>query len=100
MLRLTANDGALSPTDDVTITVIPAPANQAPTVNAGTDQAITFPAARRSTARSPTMGCPTPPAAVTTTWSQVSGPGTVTFGNANAVDTSASFSWPAPTCCG
>ena len=29
---------------------------------------------------------------VTTTWSTVSGPGTVTFGNANAVDTTASFS--------
>ena len=38
------------------------------------------------------MGCRIPPAAVTTTWSKVSGPGTVTFGNANAVDTSATFS--------
>src|SRR5262249_56247253 len=30
--------------------------------------------------------------ALATTWSKVSGPGTVTFGNANAVDTTASFS--------
>ena len=36
-------------------------------------------------------GLPTPPG-VTTTWSVVSGPGTVTFGNVNAVDTTASFS--------
>ena len=37
-------------------------------------------------------GLPNPPAAVTTTWSTISGPGTVTFGNASAVDTTASFS--------
>ena len=37
-------------------------------------------------------GLPNPPGAVSTTWSKVSGPGTVTFGNANAVDTTASFS--------
>ena len=37
-------------------------------------------------------GQPNPPAAVTTTWSKVSGPGTVTFGNANAVTTTATFS--------
>jgi hypothetical protein len=33
---------------------------------------------------------------VTTTWSKASGPGTVTFGNPNAVDTTASFSEPGP----
>ena len=37
-------------------------------------------------------GYPSPPTAVTTTWTQVSGPGTVTFGNAAAVDTTAAFS--------
>ena len=35
---------------------------------------------------------PIPLGHVTTTWSQVSGPGTVTFGNTNAVDTTAMFS--------
>ena len=35
---------------------------------------------------------PNPPATVTTTWSEVSGPGTVTFGNANAKATTATFS--------
>ena len=37
-------------------------------------------------------GLPNPPANVTTTWSRTSGPGTVTFGNPAAVDTTASFS--------
>ena len=44
VLRLTANDGAFSPADDITITVNPAPANQPPVVNAGNDQTITLPA--------------------------------------------------------
>ena len=37
-------------------------------------------------------GLPNPPGATTPTWSKVSGPGTVTFGNADAVDTTATFS--------
>lgn len=35
---------------------------------------------------------PTPPGAVTTTWSKLTGPGTVTFVNAAATDTTATFS--------
>src|SRR5205823_2871783 len=43
-LRLTANDGALSATDDVVVTYnVPLPVNQAPLVNAGVDQTITLP---------------------------------------------------------
>ena len=41
-------------------------------------------------------GLPNPPGALTVQWSKVSGPGTVTFGNANAVDTTASFSAEGP----
>ena len=36
-------------------------------------------------------GWPNPPGKLTTTWSQVSGAGVVTFGNASALSTSASF---------
>ncbi|KPK53598.1 MAG: hypothetical protein AMS22_07185 [Thiotrichales bacterium SG8_50] len=91
-LRLTANDGALSSSDDVVITVNPAPpVNQAPVVNAGPDQTITLPGNATLDGTVTDDGLPTPPA-LTTTWSQVSGPGTVTFGNPNAVDTTASFS--------
>ena len=69
------------------------PANAAPTgVNAGADQTITLPGSANLDGTVSDDGLPNPPGAVTTTWSRVSGPGTVTFGNANAVDTTASFS--------
>ena len=66
--------------------------NGAPTVNAGNDQTITLPAAANLDGTASDDGLPNPPGAVTVTWSKVSGPGTVTFGNANAVDTTATFS--------
>jgi hypothetical protein len=67
--------------------------NQRPTVDAGVDQTITLPTNTANLDGTVTDdGLPDPPATVTTTWSQVSGPGTVTFDNANAVDTTASFS--------
>jgi hypothetical protein len=37
-------------------------------------------------------GRPNPPSALTTAWSKVSGPGTVTFGDSNAVNTTVRFS--------
>ena len=90
VLRLTANDGALSSTDDVTVTV-QGPANQAPVVDAGPDQTVTLPAHRpgrhRHRRRPARAG-----RSVTTGWTKVSGPGTVTFGDPAAVDTTASFS--------
>ena len=66
--------------------------NQPPVVNAGADQALTLP--NQATLRGTVSddGFPNPPAAVTVTWSKVSGPGAVTFSNANAVTTNASFS--------
>jgi hypothetical protein len=63
-----------------------------PVVDAGTDQTITLPDSANLDGTVTDDGLPDPPGAVTTTWSKVSGPGTVTFGNANAVDTTASFS--------
>jgi len=93
VLRLTAFDGALTTTDDVTVTVNPpAPVNQAPTVSAGSDQTIALPASASLSGTASDDGLPTPPATVTTTWTMVSGPGTVTFGNANALSTTAGFS--------
>ena len=90
VLRLTANDSALQAYDEVTITVNPA--NQAPSVNAGTDQQITLPASANLDGTVSDDGNPNPPGQLTVTWTKQSGPGTVTFGNANAVDTTASFS--------
>jgi hypothetical protein len=68
------------------------PSNAAPVVSAGLDQTITLPASASLDGTVSDDGLPNPPGAVTSTWSKVSGPGTVTFGNANAVDTTASFS--------
>ena len=93
VLRLTADDSDLSTFDDVTITVASEPpTNQAPVVNAGTDQSITLPSEASLDGTVTDDGLPNPPSTVTTTWSEVSGPGTVTFDDANAVDTTASFS--------
>ncbi|WP_206053774.1 PKD domain-containing protein [Nocardioides iriomotensis] len=93
VLRLTATDGALTASDTVTITVQPAASgNTAPVVEAGANQTITLPSNATLDATVTDDGLPNPPGAVTTTWTQDSGPGTVSFGNANAVDTSASFS--------
>jgi parallel beta helix pectate lyase-like protein/K319-like protein len=90
ILRLTANDGALSTTDSMQVTVSPVP-NTAPVVDAGPNRSITLPASAALDGTVSDDGLPNPPAAVTTTWSKGSGPGTVTFVNANAVDTQASF---------
>ena len=81
-LRLTANDGALSGFDDVVITVL-----TTPTVNAGPNRTVTMPAAASLDGTVNGGGGP-----AQTTWSMVEGPGTVTFTNASAVDTTARFS--------
>ncbi len=91
-LRLTASDSLLSSTDDVVIVVNAVSAiNQAPVVNAGPDQTITFPSAVLMAGTATDDGLPTG-STLTRTWSKVSGPGTVTFGNASLLNTTATFS--------
>lgn len=82
MLRLTADDGGYQVYDEVTITV--QPGNAAPTVAAGA--AITFPVSHAMNLHGVATddGLPSPPGSVSTTWSKVSGPGSVTFGSASA----------------
>ncbi|HSF61849.1 MAG TPA: PKD domain-containing protein, partial [Gaiellaceae bacterium] len=63
--------------------------NQPPSVNAGSDQTITLPAGANLDGTVSDDGQVAP---LTTTWSQVGGPGTVGFENASAVDTTATFS--------
>jgi hypothetical protein len=70
------------------------PVNQAPVVDAGGDATVTLPASVSLDGTISDDGRPDPPGSVSSTWSRVSGPGTVTFGNAGSVDTTASFSGP------
>ena len=70
----------------------PPPPNVAPVVDAGPGGAVTRPASFALNGTVTDDGRPVPPGAVTTQWVKASGPGTVTFGNPNAIDTQASFS--------
>src|SRR4029077_16299739 len=74
-----------------TPTPTPTPTNTAPVVNAGPDQTVSLSTATLSGSATDD-GLPNPPAALTYTWSKASGPGSVTFGNANAASTTATFS--------
>jgi hypothetical protein len=92
-LAVTSADAATLCTavfDNVTLSAWPA--NLAALVNAGPDATVAFPAAATLAGSSSDDGLPAPPGAVTLAWSKVSGPGTVTFGNAAAANTTASFS--------
>jgi PKD repeat protein len=91
VLRLTASDGALSAFDEVTVTVTASSTNVAPTVNAGPNQNVTLPASVSLDGTVTDDGLPTP-STVTQLWTEVSGPGDVTFASATSVDTSATFS--------
>jgi len=87
-----ASDGSLnSNIATVTITV-QAPVNQPPSVSAGPDKPIVLPNAVSLEGTAGDDGLPNPPGVLTTTWSKVSGPGTVTFANPNSPATTATFS--------
>jgi hypothetical protein len=89
VLRLTADDGFNNPvSDDVTITVYEEPPNSPPTVDAGSDDSITLPDDTVTLNGTVVDPDDTP----ITTWTKVSGPGLVAFGNAGAIDTTATFS--------
>src|ERR1700719_2395648 len=86
-LQLTATDGIGSGQSTANITV-----NQAPVVNAGPNQTINFPNSATLSAGARDEGLPNPPAALTYSWSMVTGPGKVSFSNASATNTTASLS--------
>ena len=65
--------------------------NQAPKVNAGSDQSLRLPASALLAGSATDDGKPSP-AALTYQWSKISGPGTVSFATPNAAGTSATFS--------
>ncbi|HEX5769895.1 MAG TPA: PKD domain-containing protein, partial [Nocardioidaceae bacterium] len=93
VLRLTASDGELTGSDQVTVTVAPSTgggSNTAPVVNAGPDQSVTLPASATLNATVTDDGLPG--TGLSYVWTQVSGPGVATFSPSNAEDTSVSFS--------
>jgi hypothetical protein len=79
--------------DDIFVmTTTQAPPNTPPSVQAGADQTVTLPDSAALSATVTDDGLPNPPAATTVLWSQVSGPGTVTFDNPQIKSTTARFS--------
>jgi len=86
--------GLASPGDGddwlVSLTASPGTTNQPPSVNAGPDSSVTLPNVASLNGTVSDDGRPN--GTVTTAWSKVSGPGTVTFGSASTADTTASFS--------
>jgi hypothetical protein len=77
---------------EIQILASAASGNYAPSVNAGRDQTTIWPAAANLTGVVTDDGQPNPPGAVAVAWSKFSGPGVVTFGNSNAISTTAIFS--------
>ena len=93
-LRLSATDGELATTDDVTFDV--ARVNQAPAVEAGASQAVTLPARSVALAGSASDdGLPTA-ATLAYRWTVASGPGAVHFADTHSPTTTASFDAPGP----
>ena len=66
--------------------------NQAPSVSAGPDRAVTLPTSAILKGTVTDDGLPDPPGSVTITWSKVSGPGAVTFAHPHLADSTAGFS--------
>lgn len=87
-LRLTANDSALSSSDDV-IVLVSAAANQPPTVSAGADQTIVLPAVITLNGSASDDGLPSNN--LTFTWSKVSGSSNVSFESPNSLTTDVIF---------
>jgi K319L-like, PKD domain/Calcineurin-like phosphoesterase len=65
--------------------------NHAPVVNAGPDQSIKLPDQATMQGSVTDDGLPNPPATVTDSWAQMSGPGTATFTDASSPTTTVSF---------
>ncbi len=76
------------------ITIAPNPANIGATVNAGPDASVAFTSTANLNGSATDDAKPAPPAAFTTSWSKAGGPGVVTFGSTNAIDTTATFTLP------
>jgi YD repeat-containing protein len=91
VLRLSASDGDLSSSDDVTVTVGPPATNAAPVVRCGPDQSVRLPLHKVAISCSTTDDGLPAGAALTAMWSQPSGPDQATFIGASTSGASVSF---------
>ena len=92
VLRLSGSDGELSSSDTVAVSVAggtPTP-NAAPIVGAGPDRSVTLPASASLAGSVTDDGLPAG-GVLTALWSVVSGPGPVSYADATAPGTTASF---------
>ena len=90
VLELTVSDGSLSASDEVIVTVGSASAdNQPPTASAGVD--LIWPISKNLTLRGIYSDDGLPTGAITTTWTQESGPGSAVFENEENPQTVVSF---------
>jgi Bacterial Ig-like domain len=78
-------------TNTIEVRYVASTTNQPPTANAGPNKSVTLPASVSLAGSATDDGLPSG-STLTTTWSKVSGPGTVTFANASATSTNATFS--------
>ncbi len=90
VLQLSANDSQLTTTSTTTVTVQAPASNQPPVVNAGPAQTIQLPTnslALQGTATDDGL----PNGTLTVGWSEIAGPGVVTFSNPTSLSTTANF---------
>lgn len=90
ILRLTADDGALTSHSDVTFVVKNEAMNAAPIVNAGADQSVGLTNQLALTGFADDDGLPRG-VALSVQWTKVSGPGAVSFAEAASVSTRVTF---------
>ena len=90
--RFEVSDGADVDFEIIAITV--GDVNQAPVVVAGSNQTSPLVGIVSLDGNLSDDGSPVPPGVVTTSWSQVSGPGTASFADPGAVDTTVTFDLP------
>ncbi|HWR50110.1 MAG TPA: hypothetical protein VN428_03330 [Bryobacteraceae bacterium] len=93
LVRLTATDGQLSSSKDVTVIVLASTINQAPVVSAGPPRTVVYRNTATLTGTVTDDGLPSG-STCTVQWRKLSGPGSVKFGSARSLTTTVRFGAP------
>ena len=87
-----SNSAGTAMSDAAVLTVTgPPPRNRAPSVSAGGNQSVVFPATAALAGSASDDGLPASPGVLALKWTKVLGPGTVAFADASALTTTATF---------